>query len=183
MMSILMRLKIGLAAAPRQGGLDAFVARMSPQRPLGQTKLALWVAGILLAGSLVAFPLYRRCRQRVMAAKGYDPSNLRDTVLSGLALLSLWAGVIWPLAWLAAVGLLLALTALRCKSLGLGRAALLAVLQPWGMLDDLLHSRVFMLYQLAPGRQTGFPSGGEPPMLDQQTIRQQIHADHTEGKR
>lgn len=171
-----------VSAARLEGSLEDFITRMSPQRSIGQTKLSLWVAGILLAGSLAAFPLYRRCRQRVIAAKGYDPNRLRDTVLSGFLLFFLWAGVIRPLAWLPAAALLLVLTMLRAKPLGLGWSALLAVLQPWGMLDDLLHSRVFMLYQMAPGRQTGFPSGGESPMLDQQTLQRQITADHTQEK-
>lgn len=161
---------------PGAQGLDAFVQGMKPRRSQAQTKTALWAAGALLAGSLAAMPLYRLCRRRAATARGLDPSGPMDSILSGLLLLFLWAGIFWPRAWIPAAGLFVTLTAWRAKSFGLAWAALLALLQPWNVLDELLHGRVFMLYQLAPGRFYG-PSGGETIGLPQQTIERQIEAD------
>lgn len=170
----------------------------------GEITAAMIVVGSLLVLSFVGTPLHRRYRNHLIRRTGYDTGQALDSFLSAALLLALVAGVVWPFLWYVAWCLFLALIALRGRGLSAGQALLISLLQPLGLLDDLLNGHTFMIAHLAPAiknlyysnTMTTTPLGMDPKTggaqlkkddlnsksVEDQFLREQLKREHDEGK-
>lgn len=157
----------------------ADIASTGPQPTIRRIQGSLIVAGALLVLSLIGTPLYKRCRNRQIRRTGYDAGRWPEVLLSGAILLGLAAGITWLPAWYIAWYLFLLLILLRGRGLDAGPALLLSLLQPLGLLDDLLHGHIFMLYQLAPAVKGRYGARMDvtPLGMDTKTVGSQFRKD------
>lgn len=158
--------------------------RLASSASNGEIMASMIVVGALLVLSFVGTPLHRLYRSHLIRRTGYDTGQTLDSFLSAALLLSLVGGVLWHSLWYAAWFLFLALIALRGRGLSAGQALLISLLQPLGLLDDLLNGHTFMVSQLAPAIKSLYATSmvTTPLGIDSKTGGTQLKKDDLSAK-